>query len=123
MVRAGKNLFDVSCVTVPNVFFSGNNLKCIFNSMIYVTCVAHGLNRICEKFREMFPNVNTLISCARKIFLKAPARVQIYKDIMGCPLPPDVIVTRWGTWLAAATLHHTIKNWKYLHVPEKLLLV
>lgn len=38
------------------------------------------------------------------MFLKAPHRVEIYKDVMpNAPLPPEPILTRWGTWIEAAT--------------------
>jgi hypothetical protein len=72
---------------------SGQTLQIIFDKMIHVTCVAHGIiYRICEKVRELFPEVNKLMSWARKIFLKCPAR--IYNETMQCPLPPDIVVSR-----------------------------
>ncbi len=86
----------------PYMIRAGKNLKSLFTSLIHVTCVAHGIHRIAEKVREIFPNVNKLISCSRKIFLKCPARISVYKEKMNCPLPPDVVVTRWGTWITAA---------------------
>jgi hypothetical protein len=42
------------------------------------TCLAHALNRIAETIRLQFPLVNALISQGKKIFLKAPLRVQIF---------------------------------------------
>ncbi|CAH1107049.1 unnamed protein product [Psylliodes chrysocephalus] len=38
----------------------------------------------------------------KKVFLKAPLRVQIYEEkLPGVPLPPKPVITRWGTWLEA----------------------
>lgn len=37
------------------------------------------------------------------MFLKAPHRVEVYKEAMpNVPLPPEPIITRWGTWIEAA---------------------
>lgn len=82
---------------------AGKNLKAFYRNMIHVTCLAHGLHRLCEKVRECFDDVNKLISWARKIFLKSPARISLYKEKMKCELPPDVVITRWGTWIKAAS--------------------
>lgn len=87
----------------PYMIRAGKNLKAFYRNMIHVTCLAHGLHRLCEKVRECFDDVNKLISWARKIFLKSPARISLYKEKMKCELPPDVVITRWGTWIKAAS--------------------
>ena len=74
---------------------AGNDLKVFYPSLIHITCLCHGLHRICELVREMFPAVDQLISATKKVFLKAPARVQAFKE--SCPnlsLPPEPILTR-----------------------------
>jgi len=39
-----------------------------------------------------------------KIFLKCPSRVQYFKEMApNIPLPPQPVLTRWGTWLKVAT--------------------
>lgn len=36
------------------------------------------------------------------MFLKAPSRVEIFKNTLpDVPLPPQPVITRWGTWLNA----------------------
>jgi hypothetical protein len=81
-------------------------LKTFYPDLVHVTCLAHGLNRVCEVIREQFPNVNGLISNTKKVFLKAPTRVQRYRDVLpDTPLPPEPILTRWGTWLRAAVFY------------------
>lgn len=38
----------------------------------------------------------------KKVFRKCPSRVQIFKtEAPNLPLPPEPIVTRWGTWISA----------------------
>lgn len=49
----------------------------LYPNLIHVTSLAHGLNRVAEKVRDMFPNVNKLVNNIKKIFLKAPSRVEV----------------------------------------------
>ncbi|KAL4108044.1 hypothetical protein QTP88_018301 [Uroleucon formosanum] len=39
------------------------------------------------------------------MFLKAPHRITAYKNCMDCRLPPELVITRWGTWLEAALFY------------------
>ena len=76
--------------------------------MVHVTCLAHGLHRVAEVVRRNYPEVNRLISSSKSIFLKAPLRVQTFRDFYSqIPLPPSPVITRWGTWLKAAQYHST----------------
>ena len=71
--------------------------------MVYLTCLCHGLHRIAEEVRINFPHVDTLISNVKKIFLKAPSRIEVFKNAApDLALPPQPVLTRWGTWLNAA---------------------
>jgi hypothetical protein len=64
------------------------------------------MNRVAETVREAFPLVNKLINGGKKVFLKAPNRVQVYKEMMeNILLPPQPILTRWGTWIEAALIY------------------
>ncbi|XP_055493525.1 uncharacterized protein LOC129698403 [Leucoraja erinacea] len=77
-------------------------LKVLFPKMLHLTCLAQGLHEIAEHIRSLFPNVDRLVSNAKKIFLKAPSRVQLFKEkAPEIPLPPQAALTRWGTWLSA----------------------
>lgn len=59
-------------------------------------------HRVAEEIKNFFPKVDELILNVKKIFLKAPYRLQIFKTIApNIPLP-EPIVTRRGTWLNAA---------------------
>jgi hypothetical protein len=84
----------------PYMVSAGKSLKCSFSKMIHFTCMAHSLNRVAETVRLSYNDVDTLISNVKKVFLKAPNRVEMLHEL--CPnltLPPKPILTRWGTWL------------------------
>lgn len=42
------------------------------------------LNRVAEKVRELFPNVNKLINNVKKSFLKSTSHIQLYKENLVC---------------------------------------
>ncbi len=74
---------------------AGRDLKVFFPELLHVTCIAHALHRLCETIRETFPNINTLISVVKKVFLKAPLRRTLYKDCCpGLKFPPEPVITR-----------------------------
>jgi hypothetical protein len=48
--------------------------------------------------RLELPVVNSLVTNIKKVFIKAPLRVQVYREkLPGIPLPPEPVLTRWGT--------------------------
>lgn len=59
---------------------AGTVLKNIYTKMIHVTCCAHGLHRIVEEIRGHFGTVDELIFNMKKIFRKAPYRVEMFKS-------------------------------------------
>ncbi|KRY27042.1 hypothetical protein T01_642 [Trichinella spiralis] len=62
----------------------------LFPNMLHLTCLAHGLHRIAEHVRCLYPDVDRLISNVKKLFLKAPSRVQLFKAMAPeIPLPPQ----------------------------------
>lgn len=82
---------------------AASNMKIFYENLVHCTCLAHGLNRIAETIRLQFPLINDLIRNGKKIFLKAPLRVQLFKEeLPDVPLPPEPVLTRWGSWLDAA---------------------
>lgn len=88
---------------------TGQNLKVFYKNLPHNTCLAHGVNRVAEEIRQQFPLVNNLISNVKKVFLKAPLRVQVYKEqLPNTPLPPQPVLSRWGTWLDAALFYAQI---------------
>ena len=79
---------------------SGQELKVFYPALLHVTCLAHGLHRVCESVREMFPEVNDLVSTVKRIFVKAPSRIIIWNEVsLEVPPPPEPVLTSWGTWI------------------------
>jgi len=84
--------------TAPYMVKAGQPLSSLYSKMIHVTCLAHCLHRVSVEIRGQFSEVDQFIPNAKKIFLKAPSRVDTFKTMApGIPLPPQPIVTRWGT--------------------------
>lgn len=65
--------------------------------MVHITCLAHGLQRVPEQIRMNFPEMNSLISNIKKVFLKAPYRINLCKNLApSIPLLPEPIISRWA---------------------------
>ncbi|KAJ8953270.1 hypothetical protein NQ318_015852 [Aromia moschata] len=85
---------------------AGDMLTKTLPNMIHFTCAAHGLNQIAETIRNSFPLVNDLIENVHKIFVKAPTRIDMFREALPhVPLPPEPVVTRWDTWLEAVAYY------------------
>lgn len=52
----------------PYIVKSGQSLKVFYSNLIHVACVAHMFNRVAEKFREMYQDINKLINNIKKVF-------------------------------------------------------
>jgi len=76
---------------------AAQNLKPFYSNLVRVTCVAYdGIHRIAEKIIDTFRDINNLINDGKKVFSKAPYRIQLYKEkLPNTPLPPQPIITRW----------------------------
>jgi len=99
----------------PYMVKSGKAIQALYSKMIHVTCIVHGFHRVAEEVRSYFNIVDQLISSVKKVFLKAPSRSRIFKnEAPDIPMPPQPILTRWGTWLDAANYYcenyEVIKN-------------
>lgn len=86
----------------PYMVKAARAIQIFYPKITHVTCLAHGLHRVCEQIRSLHQNVDRLIANIKKVFLKAPSRVEIFRSMEpDLPLPPQPIITRWGTWLEA----------------------
>jgi len=82
---------------------TGKSIKSFYPKVVHVTCVSHGLPRVAEEIRLQFPKVDDLISNVKNFFQKSLSRTIIFRDIApNLALPPQPMLTRWGTWLNAA---------------------
>jgi hypothetical protein len=87
----------------PYMLKAVKGLKMLYPRMIHLTCLAHGFHRVAEEIRVNYPDVDSLISNVKKIFLKAPLRVEKFKqEAPSLSVPPMPVLTCWGTWLDAA---------------------
>jgi hypothetical protein len=92
----------------PYMIKATKALQLLYPKMIHVTCVAHALHRVAEEVCGRYPEVDQLIANGKKIFIKSPLRVQKFKEeAKTLPIPPQPIVTLWGTWLDAANYYCT----------------
>ena len=71
----------------------GAGLKTLFPNMIHITCLVHGLNRVAEKVRYTYPNVDNLIAEMKKSFVKIPRRRADFAAACQVPLPPEPVLT------------------------------
>lgn len=86
----------------PYMVKASHAIQTFYPKVTHVTCLIHGLHRVCEKIRSSYGKVDRMIANIKKVFIKAPSRVQIFKNLEpDLPLPPQPIITRWGTWLQA----------------------
>lgn len=104
----------------PYMVKAAKAIEVFYPKITHVTCIVHGLNRICETIRDKYENVNKVIANVKKVFLKAPSRVDIFKECHPeLPLPPEPVITRWGTWLDAV-IYYANNYEKVLEVLDAL---
>lgn len=63
-------------------FVIWDSLKVVYPNIIHVTYVTYMLNRVAEKVRKLFPDVNKFFNNVKKSFWKSPAHIQLYKKIL-----------------------------------------
>jgi hypothetical protein len=105
-VEQGNVLLFVSDAS-PYMIKAAKALQLLYPTMVHLTCLAHALHRVAEEVRGSYPEVDKLIADGKKILIKSPLRVQKFKEVPILPLPPQPILTRWGTWLNAANYYCT----------------
>lgn len=83
----------------PYVTCAGKKLKEFYPNLIRVTCVVHAFQIVCLKLKELNRVANSFQSSFQSLFDRASHRMAEYKTSTRLPLTPDVIVTRWASWL------------------------
>jgi hypothetical protein len=92
----------------PYMIKAAKALQLLYPKMVHVTCLAHALHRVAEEVRGSYTEADKLIANGKKIFIKSPLRVPKFKEEAPIlPLPPQPILTHWGTWLDAAYYYCT----------------
>jgi hypothetical protein len=66
-----------------------------YPKLIYFTCVAYAVHRVFETIHVLYSNVDKLVANGKKIFVKLPARIELFKNkAPDSPLPPTLAITR-----------------------------
>ena len=65
----------------------------------HVTCLAHAMNRVCEKIRQNNIKANTFVTKMKELLTNSSKRKREFKEICKISLPKQPVITRWGTWL------------------------
>ena len=78
--------------------YAVNKLKDIYPNLFPFSCISHLYHNIAMKVSSFFPKVNFLIVSIKSALTKCIRRRMSFESI---GLPPDTIVTRWGSWLKA----------------------
>ena len=92
-----KDMILFISVAAPYMTKAAQAIKIFYPKMTHIICLVYVIHCVCEKIRSMYSNVDRLIYNIKKVVLKAPSRVQIFKSVeYGLELPPQPIITRWG---------------------------
>lgn len=75
----------------PYMIKAGKGPKEMYPNMKHVTCIIHGLNRICEFVKKQYDDVNELIASMKAVLVKSNDRRQKFRELCQLPFPPDVI--------------------------------
>ena len=97
---------------------AGKTLKESYPSLMHVTCVAHLLHNCAMRVRAHLKNIDEVIATIKAATIKNKDRKKDFHDV-GLPSPPDLVITRWTTWLRAALYYSenlpavrtTVNNW------------
>ncbi len=74
----------------PHMLKAGKTLKGLFPFLRHVTCVCQALHNLAEELIRQFPHVIRLIGKTKKVFLKAPKRLAVFRDCCSdIQLPPS----------------------------------
>jgi hypothetical protein len=100
------NVLLIVTDAAPYMKKAAEGLSVSYPKLIHVTCVAHVLHGVCETIRVLYPNANKLLANGKKIFVKSPARIKLFKNkAPDTPLPQIPVITRWRTWLDATVCY------------------
>jgi len=80
-------------------------IKGLFINMSHVTCIVHALHNTSEAVRNRCKTLNKFISSMKEVLSKSASRKAIFKKFCGLELPPNPVITRWGTWIVTASYY------------------
>ena len=77
---------------------AGDTLKIMYQCLLHVTCTAHLLHNCAKHIQAHFKATNNLTSSIKASTIKNKNRCSLF-TAAGLSVPPQPILTRWGTWL------------------------
>ena len=80
---------------------AGKTLKELYPTLMHVTCVAHLLHNCAIRVRAYFKNIDNVVATIKAATIKNKDRKNDFREA-GLPSPPELVITRWATWLRAA---------------------
>ena len=70
-------------------------------SLMHVTCIAYSPHTSAMRVREHFKNINNVVASMKAATIKNRDRKIDFREA-NLPSPPDLVITRWATWLRTA---------------------
>ena len=99
-----QNALLVSSDAAPYMVKCMKGLQTLYPKMIHVTCKHKAQSSWI--FRSEYSLVNKLIATGKSIFVKASEKIEMFKPHAPViPSPHSPVLTRWGTWIDAATYY------------------
>ena len=97
---------------------AGKALKELYPFLMYVTCVANLLHNCAMRVRAYFKNMDEVVATIKAAAIKNKDRKNDFHKA-GLPSFPDLVITRWETWLRAAlyysenlpAVRNIVNNW------------
>ena len=81
---------------------AGKKLQKEYPSMLFLTCLCHGLHNLCSTILSLFPNAMKFITAMNNILYRSTARMNSFLTLLSIKKKPiKAVETRWGTGLDA----------------------
>ena len=100
-VERGNVLLFISDAA-PYMIRCGLTLKSLYPKLRHLTCLAHLIHNCSERVRGTFGAIDNLIATVKSATVKNRSRLNMFEKIGA---PPQPILTRWASWLEAASYY------------------
>ncbi len=80
----------------------GKKLQKEYPSMLFLTCICHGLHNLCATILSLFPNAMKFVTAMNNLLYRSTARMSSFLTLLNIKKKPvKAVETRWGTGLDA----------------------
>ena len=83
---------------VPYMIAVARALKVLYPQMLHVMCLVHLIHNPAMKVKMHFDKVDEQTACVKAATVNNKSRIAPFD---GIGIPPEPVVTRWGSWLQA----------------------